>query len=204
MKLDPSKPLTIGARRTLKALVEAMEQMLAKKDFEQIQIKEICDMSMIPRATFYNYFEDKYDLLDYVFHVEITPLLQGAAGGAAGTASGTGAEEGSSSYDPLCDHMQVIDVLLGSAEEHREELAAILRKNPVGGAFVRIYEAFFRKEVYQYIYACGIYEGYDIPRELMAQVTADVILDVYEWVYIKGNETPREEIDRYISKMLIR
>ena len=56
-------------------------------------------------------------------------------------------------------------------------------------------EAFFRKEVYQYIYACGIYEGYDIPRELMAQVTADVILDVYEWVYIKGNETPREEID---------
>ena len=74
MKLDTNKPLTIGARRTLKALVEAMEQMLAKKDFEQIQIKEICDMSMIPRATFYNYFEDKYDLLDYVFHVEITPL----------------------------------------------------------------------------------------------------------------------------------
>ena len=200
MKLDSSKPLTIGARRTLKALVEAMEQMLAKKDFEQIQIKEICDMSMIPRATFYNYFEDKYDLLDYVFHVEITPLLQGAAKDAGAEAS---EKESGAWTDPRCGHIRIIDALFSAAEEHKEELAAILRKNPVGGAFVRIYEAFFRKEVYRYIYATGVYDNYEIPPELVAQVTADVILDVYEWVYIKGNETPREAIDRYIRKMLI-
>ena len=187
-----------------KRIKEAFFELLSRKSIDEIRTQEIIACAGINKSTFYSHYKDKYDLLDYVFHVEITPLLQGVPGGEAGTASGAGAEEGSSSYNQLCDHMQVIDALLGSAEEHREELAAILRKNPVGGAFVRIYEAYFRRAVYQYIYACGIYEGYDIPRELMAQVTADVILDVYEWVYIKENETPREEIDRYISKMLIR
>ena len=67
MKLNTEKPLTIGARRTLKALREAMEDLLEKKNFDQIHIKELGEESMIPRATFYNYFEDKYDLLDYVF-----------------------------------------------------------------------------------------------------------------------------------------
>ena len=28
-------------------------------------VSEICEISNYPRATFYNYFEDKYDLLNY-------------------------------------------------------------------------------------------------------------------------------------------
>lgn len=199
MKLDTKKPLTIGARRTLNALVKAMEELLAKREFEQIQIKELCEISMIPRATFYNYFEDKYDLLEYVFQVEISPIIWNCAGEGAGEPADAGKEAPLS----LCDHMVIIDALFSSAEEHREEIAAILRKNPVGGAFIRLYEDFFRREVYRYIYESGIYNGYEIPQELLAQVTAGVILDVYEWVYIKGHETSRDEIERYIKKMLI-
>jgi len=179
MKLNTEKPLTIGAKRTLKALREAMEDLLEKKSFDQIQIKEICEESMIPRATFYNYFEDKYDLLDYVFEEALAPAL------------------GGSTYE------EIIAVLFDHAEKYQTHLVKILRKNPVGSTFVRLYEEFFRGGVYRYIYRSGVYDGYDIPQELMAQVTADVILDVYEWVYIKGNKIPREEIGRYIEKMLI-
>ena len=179
MKRDTEKPLTIGAKRTLKALREVMEDQLEKKSFDQIQIKELCEESMIPRATFYNYFEDKYDLLDYIFSEELAPVL------------------GGTTYE------EIIAALFDNAEKYQTHLAKILKKNPVSSTFVQLYEQFFRGEVYRYIYKSGVYDGYDIPHELLAQVTADVILDVYEWVYIKGNQIPREEIGRYIEKMLI-
>lgn len=187
MKLDTQKPLTIGAKRTLKALYDALEELLKAKSFDQIQITEICERSMIPRATFYNYFEDKYDLLDYAFVTALTPTME--AGFAAAAAGG--------------GYMAVIDALFANAEEHKEALAKILRRNPVGSTFTNRYEQYFRREVYRYIYESGVYDGYEIPQELLAKVTADVILDVYEWVYIMGHETPHEKIERYIEKMLI-
>ncbi len=185
MKLNMDKPLTIGAKRTLKALQTVMEELLEKKSFDQIQTKELCEKSMIPRATFYNYFEDKYDLLQYVFTV--TDLRPAFFDGEAVPQ----------------DYMRIIDRFFDNAEEQQAHLARILRRNPPGSTFVRLYEEYFRAEVCRYIYESGVYDGYDIPQELMAQVTSDVILDVYEWVYIRGHETPREEIDKYIKKMLI-
>lgn len=40
-------------------------KLLTEKPFEKITLKELCDTAMIPRSTFYRYFEDKYDLLGY-------------------------------------------------------------------------------------------------------------------------------------------
>ena len=67
MKYDLTKKLTIGASRTLYSLQQAMLFMLSKKSFEEIAVGELCEKAMLPRATFYNYFDDKYDLLEYCF-----------------------------------------------------------------------------------------------------------------------------------------
>lgn len=65
MKYDISKPITQGAGRTLSAFSMAMFQLLAVKSFEKISAGEICSKARFPRSTFYNYFDDKYDLLNY-------------------------------------------------------------------------------------------------------------------------------------------
>lgn len=65
MKYNPDKKVTVSARRTLKLLKEALIQLLIIKSFEDISVMDLCDKSMVPRTTFYNYFEDKYDLLRY-------------------------------------------------------------------------------------------------------------------------------------------
>lgn len=55
----------ISARRTYTLLQQAFFKLLTEKPFEKITLKELCDTAMIPRSTFYRYFEDKYDLLGY-------------------------------------------------------------------------------------------------------------------------------------------
>lgn len=63
------KPLIKGANRTLSHFKETMFQLLTEKEFEKISVKLVCEKSGYPRATFYNYFDDKYDLLNYCWEV---------------------------------------------------------------------------------------------------------------------------------------
>lgn len=65
MKYDLTKPLTRGAKRTLDAFRREMFSRLSEKPFEEITVGELCENAQYPRATFYNYFDDKYDLLNY-------------------------------------------------------------------------------------------------------------------------------------------
>ena len=50
-------------RRTHKLLWQALMALITEQEFEAITVKEICDRAMVHRTTFYNHYEDKYDLL---------------------------------------------------------------------------------------------------------------------------------------------
>ncbi|NCA66934.1 MAG: TetR family transcriptional regulator [Clostridia bacterium] len=55
----------VSSARTCKILQIAMETLLEQKPFNNIFVKDICEEAKVPRATFYNHFEDKYDLLSF-------------------------------------------------------------------------------------------------------------------------------------------
>lgn len=65
MKYLNNDEMTIGTKRTLMLLRKSLTELLMIKPLEQISIQELCDKAMISRGTFYNYFYDKYDLLNY-------------------------------------------------------------------------------------------------------------------------------------------
>ncbi|MBQ9327109.1 MAG: TetR/AcrR family transcriptional regulator C-terminal domain-containing protein [Solobacterium sp.] len=44
--------------------------------FEKITIKQICDQAGVIRATFYNYFEDKYDCLNTIVRLDFERILK--------------------------------------------------------------------------------------------------------------------------------
>lgn len=50
--------------KTKKNLKQTLIKMLAKKPFEKISVKEICEVSQTSRITFYAHYKDKYDLVD--------------------------------------------------------------------------------------------------------------------------------------------
>lgn len=57
--------MDLRIKKTHKLLVEALFKLLKEKPFEKIKLNEICEEAMIHKTTFYNHFEDKYDLLKF-------------------------------------------------------------------------------------------------------------------------------------------
>ncbi len=55
----------ISTRRTYLLLSRSLFSLLEEMPFEKITLIQLCSHSMVPRSTFYRYFEDKYDLLYY-------------------------------------------------------------------------------------------------------------------------------------------
>ena len=53
--------------KTKKALKEALFGLLQKQNFDSITTTQICETAMISRNTFYNYYADKYALLEDIF-----------------------------------------------------------------------------------------------------------------------------------------
>ena len=69
MKYDLSRTPSRSAKRVLGALSDSLVSILLNKPFEDITVGEVCDESGYPRATFYNYFDDKYDLLGFYWYM---------------------------------------------------------------------------------------------------------------------------------------
>ena len=52
-------------------LSESLRELMVQRMFEKITIKMICDKAGVIRATFYNYFDDKYDCLDTIIRQDL-------------------------------------------------------------------------------------------------------------------------------------
>ena len=54
-------------QKTKKNLKNVLIKLLEEKSFEQITVKELCELSSTSRITFYTHYADKYELLDSIF-----------------------------------------------------------------------------------------------------------------------------------------
>jgi len=61
--------------RTRNLIVEAFNQLMITKGFEQITVKDITEQATINRATFYAHFVDKYALLEEVLTEQIEQIF---------------------------------------------------------------------------------------------------------------------------------
>ena len=61
-------------------LAESFKELALRQPIEKITIKEITDKAGVIRPTFYNHFQDKYDLLEWIIDKEllepVEPLIQ--------------------------------------------------------------------------------------------------------------------------------
>lgn len=61
---------------TKKSIVQSTKSLVCDKNFEKISVIEIANKCGINRNTFYYYFKDKYEVLEWIFHDEIEPVLE--------------------------------------------------------------------------------------------------------------------------------
>lgn len=61
-------------------LAESLKELAIKRPIEKITIKEITDKAGVIRPTFYNHFQDKFELLEWIITTEllmpIRPLIE--------------------------------------------------------------------------------------------------------------------------------
>ncbi|QDK35136.1 TetR/AcrR family transcriptional regulator [Sphingomonas sp. IC081] len=114
--LASSRSTHARALRSGKALQEAMLQLLQRKPFDQITVRDICAEAKVHYATFFRHHETKESLLDAIAKDEIARLNQL-------TLSIRDAESYEAGFEGLCAYVA----------EHRE-LWAILLNGGAGGA----------------------------------------------------------------------
>lgn len=60
---------------TAQLIAQGLKDLLKEKDLDKIRIKEITDKVGLMRPTFYNYFQDKYEVVEYIFcHDVLEPM----------------------------------------------------------------------------------------------------------------------------------
>ena len=55
------------AERTKIWIADTMRKLLSTKSLDKIRVTEICRAAQIERPTFYYHFQDKYDLMAWIF-----------------------------------------------------------------------------------------------------------------------------------------
>ena len=57
-------------------LAESFKELVLEKPIEKITIKEITDRAGVIRVTFYNHFQDKYELLEWICREELVDPIR--------------------------------------------------------------------------------------------------------------------------------
>jgi AcrR family transcriptional regulator len=71
------------SRRTQQALMEALLELLAVKNYDEISINDIVERANVGRSTFYAHYQDKDDLLRNGFERALDLLIQHVSFGIA-------------------------------------------------------------------------------------------------------------------------
>ena len=187
MKFDMTRPLSRSAQRVVSAMSEALFLLLCRKRFEEVSVSEICDASGYPRATFYNYFEDKYDLLNMIW-VYIEQILRAEDGESYSTA-----ESFDVHFDRLYD-------MLASGEERLKDLLA---HNKSDGYFVASLVIYLKKSIKKLLLARKAEEFTPIPIDMLTAHYANTLLLVFGYRF--GGQSERitkEETKEYLIHLI--
>lgn len=61
---------------TKRALAQAMKELMARRPFAKISVGDICEACGMNRKSFYYHFQDKYDLVNWVFYTEFLESIR--------------------------------------------------------------------------------------------------------------------------------
>jgi len=189
VKYDLTKKITRGAKRTLDAFSGTMFELLSTKAFEEIAVNELCQKSNYPRATFYNYFDDKYDLLNYCWHsigkqIHIDEYAE---------------------LDPEESLYIFFDRAYDFASTHLEKIQRILKFNSIDTFLLNHFKGYLGTQMREIFQQCPYKNRYEIPYEIVADHYCNTILLILEWSFLRGNgfsKTQAHEYLKYLLRML--
>lgn len=186
MKYDMTQKLSRGAVRTIDAFTGSMFSLLSEKSFESISVNEICIKSGYPRATFYNYFDDKYDLLTCCW-IKLSQKI------------------GFDDFKSLGGKREVIYLFadraydLGTANIYLI-LKIVSFNNETGYMFTSL--KFFMSNKIREILESGVYKETAVPKEILIAHHSNTLMLVMEWAFNNLDKCTKEDVKKYLDCLL--
>lgn len=186
MKFDLNNKTNRFAKRTLAAFSSTMMGILETKPFEKITVNEICETCNYPRATFYNYFDDSYDLLNYCWMVMMQEIMADDAAEA----------------EPKERLYTIFNRLYDYFDTHRKRLERIAAVNPPDGAMIISCTLFVKQQTVKLMMNCPCLSRYPVPYQLAAEHYSNTIQLVIEWSFLRGQLHSRQEAEACLRYLL--
>ena len=186
MKYDINKELTRGAKRTLFDFKTMMFTLLSEKSFEEITVGELCKRANYPRATFYNYFEDKFDLLNYCWfcltkeiHLEDYQYL------------------------PHGETLHIFfDRIYDFSKENAKKIHSIFTHNSEIGYMFSSFLNFMNSQMRNIFRTCSDAEKSTVPNEILADHYSNTLLLIWQWYHVKNQNCTKEQAFEYLKYLI--
>ena len=186
MKYDIHQKPSKFAERVLADFSSTLFRLLQGKTLRSITVNELCEQARYPRATFYNYFDDIYDLLNYVWYcmekdIDIADY-------------------------PDIEPEERIYVIFSRVYDYfviwHERLDKVMRHNPVDGAFVQSCGRYVRGRTTEIMKSTGCDAAHGIPSEMVAEHYGNTIQLVLEWSFLRGASMSRDDALKCLRTLL--
>lgn len=177
MKFKLSDKTNRFAKRTLADFSERIIVMLEDMPLEEISVRKICDVCNYPRSTFYNYFDDIYDLMDYCWIVimkdmDIEKYLN---------------VQGEQNTE------QIFSLLYEYLDQYRPQIYRILLKNSLEGRCMASLRAFMKKQIGQIISKCPGTRDFPVREDIMIDYYAATLEMLLEKCFFAKEQMGKEE-----------
>ncbi|WP_125766983.1 TetR/AcrR family transcriptional regulator [Lapidilactobacillus wuchangensis] len=181
MKYDLSKKPTRGAQRTLAAFTKTLFNSIAEKDFAEISVNEICLSSNYPRATFYNYFDDKYDLLNYAWSVLAQQIKVNEL------------QNADQEYLLKAYFSQLYDLFV----DQGTFINQIMKHNSYQGSLMQSLIAYLKGEVLELLNNCLLnnpqLSNPKIPLPLQVEQVTNTLILILDWIFLREHPLTKEQ-----------
>ncbi len=153
-----------AADTTKQAIVDATKKIVSKSSFGKVSVIEITRLCDISRNTFYYHFEDKYDIIQWIFTTEIEPRI----------APYMGKDHWAESIITLCNIMK----------EEKSFYTKILQDTGPGSLY-RILVEYYKQALMKFFDPiCDQLKIYGEDREIVARFFSHGTIDmICDWVY---------------------
>lgn len=185
MKYDLSKKPNRGASHTLETFSSTMISLLQEKPFEKITVNEICMEANFPRATFYNYFDDKYDLLEYCWTV-LSQELQ---------------LEHLKKPNDITVYV-VLDKLYDYLTAKGESINRIMDHNKEDGYMQTSLYNYIKRSILDMCKAAEQRVSFAIPKAMVAEHYSNILMLIFKWWFMKGHPLTKEEMRDLLDRLL--
>ncbi|MCH3963396.1 MAG: TetR/AcrR family transcriptional regulator [Clostridium sp.] len=186
MKYDITKKSTKGAERTLSAFSDKMFELLTAKPFEEITVNELCEKSNYPRATFYNYFDDKYDLLNYCWYTIGRQIHL----------------EQYAELDPKECLYIIFNRAYDFASTYLKNIQCILKFNSTESFLLNHFRGYLSTKMREIFRQSSCKDHYEIPYEIIADHYSNTVFLILEWSFFRGSVCSKTKAHKYLKYLL--